>query len=68
MYDMHHALFCIDMMARRVMLSQHFVTHVVPPLPTTNPLNTLMASVYLSLLSDKQPEIHCRRYSKISEE
>jgi hypothetical protein len=26
---------------------------------TTNPLKTLMASVYLSLISDKQPEFHC---------
>jgi hypothetical protein len=35
---MHHemltqrALFCIDVMAKRVTLSQHFVTRVVPPL------------------------------------
>jgi hypothetical protein len=26
------ALFCIDVMAKRVTLSQHFVTRVVPPL------------------------------------
>jgi hypothetical protein len=26
------ALFCIDVMAKRVALSQHVVTHVVPPL------------------------------------
>jgi hypothetical protein len=37
-YDMRHemltqhALFCIAVMAKRVTLSQHFVTHVVPPL------------------------------------
>jgi hypothetical protein len=28
------ALFCIDVMAKRVTLSQHFVTRVVPPLTT----------------------------------
>jgi hypothetical protein len=39
---MHHemltqrALFCIDVMAKRVMLSQHFGTHVVPPLVDSN--------------------------------
>jgi hypothetical protein len=27
-----HALFCIDVMAERVTLSQHFMTLVVPPL------------------------------------
>jgi hypothetical protein len=31
------ALFCIDVMAKRVMLSQHFVTRVVPPLGWTPP-------------------------------
>ena len=37
-YDMHHEMltqrapFCIDVMAKKGMLSQHFVTHVVPPL------------------------------------
>jgi hypothetical protein len=40
-YDMCHemltqrALFCIDVMAKRVTLSQHFVTCVVPPLDAT---------------------------------
>ena len=33
------------------------LNHIVY-ISTTNPLNTLMASVYLSFLSDKQPEIH----------
>jgi hypothetical protein len=42
-YDMRHkmltqyALFCIDVMAKRVMLSQHFVTRVVPPLVQNTP-------------------------------
>jgi hypothetical protein len=43
-YDMRHemltqrALFCIDVMAKRVMLSQHFVTRVVPPLAVCSDL------------------------------
>jgi hypothetical protein len=44
-YDMRHemltqrALFCIDVMAKRVTLSQHFMAHVVPPLILANSMH-----------------------------
>ena len=33
------ARFCIGVMAKKGTLSQHFVTHVVPPLSTNNELS-----------------------------
>jgi hypothetical protein len=47
---MHHemltqrTLFCIDVMAKRVTLSQHFVPHVVLPLGNSMPSRTSSSS------------------------
>ena len=41
------------------------LNHIVY-ISTTNPLTLSLASVYLSFLSDKQPEIHCTSTTNIT--
>ena len=49
-----HAPFCIGVMAKKGMLSQHFVTHVIPPLDAGNSLQDLVNGhhSYLESITD----------------